>query len=314
MNFPMLYWFVPRGLVSLAKVILVVLLVLGFIWIVRSIRNSTPTGPGRRRRLALFFALFVLPVGGLLVSNEVMERRQIAESKAYVKAAWAHFKQRCETAHLTYFKQIEPQDGVFIMKPTQPPTIEQLRDQFWMGDPYDMPDSPENEAGELLYRKKTQPTGTPYAERGGFDFVEAPHPVEPGKYLRFTPKWQKKKNVDGYPIWDREATKLPEVVDTHLARYGYTWDDISTSEDRKYWVAGGRLRVVELATGEVVAERVGYVIERHFGATSSTFNQTPWSNSRGHEGTTCPDLRTRRIFLSNSLGTWNEFEPEGKSK
>lgn len=68
--------------------------------------------------------------------------------------------------------------------------------------------------------------------------------------------------------------------------------------------------MVELDSGEVVAERVGYVIERYFGATSSTFNQTPWSNSRGHEGTTCPELKTKRIFLSTSLGTWNELTKE----
>ena len=240
-----------------------------------------------------------------------MEERQIAARKQYFKDAWEHFHQSCESAHVTYFKTIPPQDGVFIMKPAKAPTTQQLKDQFWMGDPYDLPDAPESEARGLLYRKKSQPKGTPYAERGGFDFVEVPHPTIAGQYLRFTPKWESKANVDGYPIWDWKATEQkPETVSQRLARYGYTWDDISTPEDRKYWVAGGRLRVVELETGEIVAERVSFAIEPRFGVTSSLFNQEPWRGAR-----ICKHVHNgRREFISTALGTWNELEQTGEMK
>lgn len=158
------------------------------------------------------------------------------------------------------------------------------------------------------------PKGNAWGQRGGFDFVEAPHPDKPNMFLRFSLKWSGEKSKAGDDIPDHDAiSKSPDTVEERRSRYGYTWDDISTPEDRKYWVAGGRLRVVELATGEVVAERVGYVIEKYFGATSSTFNQTPWSNTRGRE-TTCPEIRTLRIFLSNALGTWSELNNEGESK
>lgn len=330
MNHPMLYWFVPRELVGFAKFLLIAALIIGFLWLWRSIRNSAPEGPARKRRLAWFFSLFVLPVGGLLISNDIMERRQIAENQAYVKAAWAHFKQRCASAHLTYFKPIPPQDGVFIMKPAQKPTIAQLGDQYWMGDPYDLPDSPEDEARGLLYRQKSLPKGS-WDERngrGGFDFVEAPHPEHPGKFLRFTLKPDGEKDGQGF------ASHKPgsDTVETRLSRYGYTWDDISTPEDRKYWVAGGRLQVVELATGEVVAERVGYLIEKYFGATSSTFNQEPWRGARSFPNvygdyfepnqTVCEKplrgekqlVTSYREIISKALGTWNELNNEGEGK
>lgn len=320
MNYPMLYWFVPRELVGLAKFLLLALLIGGFIWFMLVFLKGTPEGAARKRRLGWFFGLFVLPLAGLLISNEIMERRQIAERQAYVKAAWAHFKQRCETAHVTYFKPIPPQDGVFIMKPVQKPTIAQLGDQYWMGDPYDMPDSPENEASGLLYRQKSLPKGSWDARngRGGFDFVEAPHPDQPNKFLRFTLKPDGEKDGQGF------ASHKPgsDTVDTRHSRYGYTWDDNSTPEDRKYWVAGGRLRVVDLETGEVVAERVGYLIEKYFGATSSTFNQEPWGNAKGYpyvygdyfepNQTICEmPLRgekqlgtSYREIFSKALGTW----------
>lgn len=311
MNFPMIYWFVPRELVGFVKFLLLAALVIGFLWLFASVRDSVPEGPARKRRLAWFFGLFVLPVGGLLIGNEIMEQRQIAESRAYVKAAWAHFKERCETAHITYFKQIEPQDGVFIMKPAQAPTFGQLKDQYWMGDPYDLPDTPENEANGLLYRQKALPKGSWDARngKGGFDFVEAPHPDQAGKFLRFSLKPTDKRDGQGFVIHNVGN----DVVDTHLSRYGYTWDDISTPEDRKYWVAGGRLRVVELATGEVVAERVGYKIDKYFGASSSTFNSAPWGSAQH-----CPIRKTaysgKREFISTALGTWNELDKEGEGK
>lgn len=315
MNYPMLYWFVPRELVGFAKFLLIATMVIGFLWLWRSIRNSAPEGPARKRRLAWFFSLFVLPVGGLLIGNDIMERRQIAENQAYVKAAWTHFKQRCESAHLTYFKPIPPQDGVFIMKPAQKPTIAQLGDQYWMGDPYDLPDSPEDEARGLLYREKTMPKGNAWGQRGGFDYVEAPHPDKPGMFLRFSLKWSGEKSKAGDDIPDHDAiSKSPDTVAERQSRYGYTWDDISTPEDRKYWVAGGRLRVVELATGEVVAERVGFLIEKYFGATSSTFNQEPWRNADNECRNAVSASRYRREFISTALGTWNELNKEGESK
>lgn len=309
MNYPMLYWFVPRELVGFVKFLLIAMLVIGFLWMLRSIRNSAPAGPARKRRLAWFFGLFVLPLAGLLIGNEITERRQIAEGQAYAKAAWAHFKQRCETAHVTYFKPIPPQDGVFIMKPAQAPTFAQLKDQYWMGDPYDLPDTPANEASGLLYRQKSLPKGS-WDERngrGGFDFVEAPHPEQQGKFVRFTLKPDGEKDGQGF------ASHKPgsDVVDTRLSRYGYTWDDISTPEDRKYWVAGGRLRVVELATGEVVAERVGFKLAYHLGAVYASYDVEPWRAAEG----VCPLVnREYREFISTSLGTWNELNKEGEGK
>ena len=57
-------------------------------------------------------------------------------------------------------------------------------------------------------------------------------------------------------------------------RYGVTYDDISTREERDYWIAGSWLKVIDLKTNEVVAERIGYMMDRGQGNTSG--GRAPW--------------------------------------
>lgn len=318
MNTPMIYWFIPRGVFHFFDYLLIGLFILWLIWIAIGIYD-----PARGRRLrSSILGLITLALVAWWGYGNYQERQAWEVRQAYFKAAWDHFHKRCESAHVTYYKTVPPQDAVFIMKPAERATSAQLKDQFWMGDPYDLPDEPKSEVRGLLFRQKSLPKSGWDARhgQGGFDFVEVAHPKEPGKYQQFLLVPDGESDTDGNP-----THKVGQrTTSTSLARYGYTWDDISTKEDRHFWVAGGRLRVVDLETGEVVAERVGFVIEPKFGATSSTFNQTPWSNAhsypymfadeRRNQQTLCPKKEGRREFISTALGTWNELQPQGSNK
>jgi len=57
-------------------------------------------------------------------------------------------------------------------------------------------------------------------------------------------------------------------------RYGVTYDDISTREEREYWIAGSSLKVIDLYTDEVIAERKGYMIDRSQGSLAG--GRSPW--------------------------------------
>ena len=57
-------------------------------------------------------------------------------------------------------------------------------------------------------------------------------------------------------------------------RYGVTYDDISTREEREPWIAGSSLKVIDLQTNEVMAERIGYMMDRGQGDTSG--GRSPW--------------------------------------
>jgi len=49
-------------------------------------------------------------------------------------------------------------------------------------------------------------------------------------------------------------------------RYGVTYEDISTREERDHWIAGSSLKVIDVQSGEVLAERIGYKIDRAQGS------------------------------------------------
>jgi hypothetical protein len=81
---------------------------------------------------------------------------------------------------------------------------------------------------------------------------------------------------------------IKERIEQPVSRFGIAWEDISKPEDRKYWVAGSRLRVIDLGDNSIVAERIGFLIEAGFGSTAS--GRRPWLNARGvgPNGHSCP--------------------------
>ncbi len=82
----------------------------------------------------------------------------------------------------------------------------------------------------------------------------------------------------------RETSKV--VIEKAESQFGVSWEDISTPNDRKLWIAGSRFSIVDLKDNSLVAERVGYFIEAGFGSTAG--QRRPWQSSKGPR-TTCPE-------------------------
>ena len=61
------------------------------------------------------------------------------------------------------------------------------------------------------------------------------------------------------------------------------YDDIFIHEERKYWIAGSSLRVIDLAINEVMTERIGYMIDLGQGNTGG--GRAPWLHATRHA---CP--------------------------
>jgi hypothetical protein len=81
-------------------------------------------------------------------------------------------------------------------------------------------------------------------------------------------RWQDNLQDEGVCFLDRVPATGP------APRYGITYDDISTHEEREYWIAGSSLKVIDLKTNEVMAERIGYMMDRGQGNTSG--GRAPW--------------------------------------
>jgi hypothetical protein len=168
-----------------------------------------------------------------------------------------------------------------VLKPLPPATEKDLYDQYWYGDPYSNATS-RRERGEAaslklmgVFEFNGLAAGAPSGKQVGFQFVEYPS-EDAGKSFYIL------RRAKNYPYMTTEATERV------TSRFGVSWEDISTPEDRKYWIAGSRLRVIDLTDQSIVAERVGYLIEPGFGSGGG--GRRPWSNARGGR-TTCPPLQ-----------------------
>jgi hypothetical protein len=75
-----------------------------------------------------------------------------------------------------------------------------------------------------------------------------------------------------------------------------TYDDISTREERDYWIAGSLLKVIDLQTNEVMAERIGYMMDRGQGNTGG--GRSPWLFAADNA---CPVFGPEKVGLSRSF-------------
>ena len=231
-------------------------------------------------------ALFgIVPESHALSAME--QKRSRAEFEKYREAAWAHFRKRCtENAGEKVYRTVDHVEGIYLERPRQRPSDADLRNQHWMGDPYGLVVYPPAEISRYLnYLNKDGVPTKRITSRRGFDYVTVPR--KDGKFLQ-------------YRLDDGSDRLIVAVLDTQPSRYSVTWKDISTEEDRKYWVAGGRLQVIDRRTNELLGERIGYVLESGFGATGG--GRVPWLVAQRNA---CPPIRRNvakdRLFVDKVL-------------
>jgi len=245
-----LYWLLAIGAVALA------------IW----------KGNGKRGKS--IWAAVAIAAFGFLPVKAMFEQ---AQRDAYAKEAWAYFKKLCaEKSGEKIYKTFTGVKSVLVVKPLPPATEKDLYDQFWYGDPYSDA-TPWDKRGETAARRLTGDSRRPDGVvQRGLDFVEIKNEFNNG-YTK----------INRAESFDKDTVR--EHIEKSTSRFGVTWEDISQPEDRKYWVAGSRLRVIDLTDDSIVAERIGYLIEAGFGST--TGQQKPWLTARGigPNGRSCPD-------------------------
>ena len=258
-----LYWLLAIGLVAFA------------IWKIKT-----------RRRKALWAAIAVA-VFGFLPVKQMIEQ---AQRNAYAREAWAYFKKLCdEKSGEKIYRTHTGVRSVLVVKPLPPATEKDLYDQFWNGDPYSNA-TPWDKRGESAARRLASDSRRPTGMQRGLDFAEIKYEDKDGiRYQRIlrTPS--------------KDALAKVDSIQKPVSRFAISWEDISAPDDRKYWVAGSRLRVIDLTDNSIVAERIGYMIEAGFGSTSG--QRRPWLSSRG-PNTTCPPVLgdyTDQQFVTSAL-------------
>ncbi len=225
-------------------------------------------------------AVFIAPVA----LHATKLRAEYDATKSKLDAATANFEARCKGAGEKITRTVENVDGVVWMKWRDKYDVNDDYDQFKLSDPYGR-DCRQRECIQQLLRltsglENDPQKKTPYYN--GYRYVESIDPAD-GQRFRFTlslpPKDPKLKSLP-------DAVMKEEPIAKPTARYGITWDDTSTREDREHWIAGSSIKVIDLQTNEVIGERVGYMMDRGQGSTAGF--RTPWLAA---PDTACPEFK-----------------------
>ncbi len=225
---------------------------------------------------------------------ENMNRGDLTE---YVAKARALFAERCQKAGVRITRTVSGERGVFVMKLRPSHSFD---DQYVLADQYGFDYNRDAYLESFIKGANDEYLRLqPHLKfPAGFDFVDATNPKDGLRY-RYTAKTE----VIGRKDTTAENVKRALAVNPNYdlnrygfvlrgaptqepaPRYGVTFDDISTKEDRDYWIAGSSLRVVDLQTNEVIAERIGYMQDPRLGAKGR--GRSPWIFAAANS---CPSL------------------------
>ncbi|ADX48580.1 hypothetical protein Acav_4701 [Paracidovorax avenae ATCC 19860] len=281
-----------------------------FQWV---LARETGLGQSRGSRISKLLlagmALWLCGCGTLpnsdAVAADVPASKQPQSLKERQRIAGEMFRERCKKAGVFIHRTVEDVEGVFLMK-LRPDKIN-FGNQYLMDDPYGRDVTGDGYIEVFLkdfyesWKKTTSRPQSPGDIRG-YDYVEAVDPKDGVRYrYKGTVKATRKMQADA-PNVQLELRRNPNFdlniyeyilerkpSPAPLPRYGVTYDDISTREERDYWIAGSSLRVIDLQTNEVIAERIGYMVDWAQGI--SVGGRSPWLLAADNA---CPEFAPQR--------------------
>jgi len=238
---------------------------------------------GKDLRAKAIWVGVAIAVFGFLPAKAMIER---ARHDARLAKAEAMFQERCKTAGEKIHRTVNNVEGVFLLK-VRPEEIN-YGNQFAMDDPYGRDLGGEGYIKNFLLGRNARGSLVDINPvRNGYRYVEVVD-LKDGRRYRYTGvvRVVGKQDATAHNI-QAELKRNPNydlniyafVLDKTIApttppRYGVTYDDISTREERDYWIAGGSLKVIDLEANEVIAERIGYMMDRQQGDRSG--GRSPW--------------------------------------
>jgi len=238
-------------------------------------------------RLVLVYVFFAIGLFYLFLSFDA----NAAETK--LARAERIFQAHCKKAGEKIVRTVEDVEGIYLIKNR---TTRNFDDQFAMDDPYGN-DAINNgyiqtflrESYQIMERQRLRyPMLTENAKprlEVGYAYVDAVNPVDGLRY-RFTGRIEQPGLTQSNYSRDYLRFVLKsEPTSNPLPRYGVTFEDISTQEDRLHWIAGSSLKVIDMKENKIIAERIGYMMDRGQGTKSG--GRSPWLMAAG---TSCPQF------------------------
>jgi len=178
-------------------------------------------------------------------------------------------------------RRVDGVDAVFQMRSRDPSgEITHRRNQYAMEDPFGAIGDVGSGIGPYRYLDGQ-------IDSGSYEVFEQPKAVgsKGPPYIRYVARKQKAR--------DSNKPQRDEVAQL-MSSYGYVWEDISTPDMRSRWIAGGKIKILDLRSNEVLAERTGFVFARY---SNGSLPMYPWTNA----SRTCPAKHSTSQFVKNVL-------------
>ena len=216
-------------------------------------------------------ALFFLFPKALVWQEEWENAERVAEWRKRYDPAKARFDQLCQNAGEKIYRTADNVDGILLLKVRgddekyQNYSYNPRKDQMWEDAAI------ENERQRVGYINSFLPGSMQdWHNSPGYRYVDVLQ--KDGSIIRYSGDWGIK-----YEDFNQEINpKQP-------ARYAVTYENDVSWENRKHWIAGTVIKIIDTKTKEVMAEKRVYAFVPALGYSKFEQNPNPWGR-----GEFCP--------------------------
>jgi len=238
--------------------------------------------------------LIAIAVPYSCISPLVHELKRDQQKAAEKEAEWrkryepakARFDQLCQNAGEKIYRTADNVDGILLLKVRgddekyQSNRYNPLKDQMW-----------EDAAVESDWFRNGYIDGfLPYTMRNfqsssGYTYVDVLQ--KDNSIIRYSGDWQITLN---HPFHTEPNPKFP-------ARYAVTYENDISWENRKHWIAGTTIKIIDTKTNELMAEKTMYAFVPELGYSKYEQNPNPWGRGQRCPSENSYEQRTATFIL-----------------
>ena len=187
------------------------------------------------------------------------ERKANQERKQRYETGKAIFAERCKNAGEKIYKTVDNVDGVMLLK-------------IRTTNPYSSIDSASKNAMWESAAAASEFKDMSYIAT----FLNYRSSIYSNQAYRYIDILQNDQSIIRYEgTWNYIDKPFQETLNPkNPARYAVTFEDDVNPEDRKYWVAGTTIKIIDLKTNEILGERTIYAFEHGQGNLANA--RMPW--------------------------------------
>ena len=213
-------------------------------------------------------ALFFLFPKALVWQEERENAERVAEWRKRYDPAKARFDQLCQNAGEKIYRTADNVDGILLLKVRgddekyQNDSYNPLKDQMWEDAAVESESKREGYIEEFLLRSNLSFPRYIYA-----DVLQKDNSIIRYSIYKVNQEWVEDKQLNPHP----------------RARYAVTYENDISWENRKHWIAGTTIKIIDTKTNELMAEKTMYAFVPELGYSKFEQNPNPWGR-----GMRCP--------------------------